>query len=140
MKRAFTLLEVVIATLIASIAAIAALNIGVQSSKIADQLTKRKAILAPLSIAALHGKSDFHNTEKTYESLLSGAYAIDHEGLKRYLQERSVFYTQELYGRWEIALEEEIEGAELPRFEIIVKTIGAEGLEGRIYAVQPETL
>jgi hypothetical protein len=130
-------MEIMIATLIASFAAAAILNVGVQSSKIVDRLKKRETILAPLSIAALHGKKDFHNTERSFESLLGGAYAIDHEGLKRYLQDRSALYTEELVDRWRIT-SDSTGGVELPRFEIVLRTIAINGLEGRVYAIQKE--
>ncbi|MDR0664604.1 MAG: type II secretion system GspH family protein [Helicobacteraceae bacterium] len=135
--RGFTLLEVVIATLIASIAAIAVLNIGLQSSKLPDQIKKREALSAPLSIAALHGKKDFHNTERTLESMLGGAYVIDHDGLKSYLRERSVLYAEEIVDRYEIVAEG-YEIAQMPSFGIIARTVGASGLEGRIYAIERE--
>jgi prepilin-type N-terminal cleavage/methylation domain-containing protein len=138
-RQGFTLLEVVIATLIGSIAAIAILNIGLQSSKLSSEIKKRDAISAPLSIAALHGKKDFHNLERTLESMLSGAYAIDHEDLKRYLQEHKALYTEEIVERYDITAE--AEGYEITQpisFEIIVKTVSANGAEGRIYAIESE--
>jgi hypothetical protein len=118
-------------------AAAAVLNIGVQSSKLTDRLSKREAIAAPLSIAALRGVKEFHNLERTLESMLGDAYSIEHEGLRRYLQNRSALYAEELVGRYEI-IAEGYEGVTLPAFEIVVKTIGAEGLEGRIYAIRRE--
>ncbi|MDR0747544.1 MAG: type II secretion system GspH family protein, partial [Helicobacteraceae bacterium] len=57
--RAFTLIEVMIAVIIATLGAAAALNMGIQSTRIETLLKERRQLVAPISIAAFHGDLEF---------------------------------------------------------------------------------
>jgi prepilin-type N-terminal cleavage/methylation domain-containing protein len=151
--RGFTLIEIIVAVLISTLAAMAVLSVGIQSAKVSDRLKKRAAISAPLSIAALHGKLEFSGTERTLESFLMNAYAIDYDPLKEYLNSRQIYYKEEITGRWSLLGESadetlaEFGGAtshpdlnqiRMPRFEIVERSVAAGGIEARVYVLRRE--
>lgn len=138
MRRGFTLIEVLVAVAILSVAAMAILNLGIQSAKLGERLKKKEALTAPLAVAALHGKADFSNTERTLESFLAQSYRIEHEGLRDYLRKRQFFYGESRLSGWDLIPQGEEAMAGIPRFEIIERSVTADGQQGRLYSVRME--
>jgi prepilin-type N-terminal cleavage/methylation domain-containing protein len=126
-QRGFTLIEVIIAVAILSIAAMAVFNLGLQGSRISGALSDRQALLGPLSIAALNGSADHHNMTRTLDRLIESEYEIDHDRLRRYLGQASITYHQRTLKRIDpIGMGEE-SGLDLPRFELIERQVSREG-------------
>ncbi|MGE4294308.1 MAG: prepilin-type N-terminal cleavage/methylation domain-containing protein [Campylobacterales bacterium] len=138
MRSGFTLIEVLVAVAILSVAAAAILNLGIQSAKLGDRLKQKEALFAPMSVAALHGKTDHSNTNRTLESLLGGSYKIEHEGLKNYLKSREIHYQENRLGSWDLVPEGIDSFGDLPRFEIIERIVTFNDRQGRLYAIRPE--
>ena len=137
MTRSFTLIEVIIAALIASLAAIATLNLSIQSVKVGSRLESRQALHAPIMFAAMHGKSDFANTERTLAALIAGSYTIDNETLKNHLESKTVFYTQARIAGWEAVPSDIADGYNSVEFDIVEKTITMDGRQARIFTIEP---
>lgn len=137
-RSGFTLIEVLVAVAILSVAAMAILNLGIQSTQLGDRLKKKEALIAPLAIAAFHAKTDFSNTEWTLEGFLQDRYTIEHEGLKRYLRQKTIFYQEARLSGWDLIPQGEESFEDLPRFEIIEHTVRIQDQEGRLYGVRIE--
>ncbi|MDR3347684.1 MAG: prepilin-type N-terminal cleavage/methylation domain-containing protein [Helicobacteraceae bacterium] len=137
-KRAFTLIEVLIATLIASIAAVAALNMGLQSIKVGERLKDKQRLSAPIMIAALHGAKEHSNLERTLESMLSGAYRIDNERLKKRLEAIVIFYEEDRQEGWDLIGDMIGSGYDLPSFAIVQKRVALNEKKAQIYTIIEE--
>lgn len=135
-KPAFTLIEVIIAVLIASLACMAVLNLGIGSTKVGERLREKQKIMAPLMIASIHGKKDFSQLDQTLESLLGSSYAIEHDRLKTLLQTTEVFYEEEHDSNYD-AISEAVGGDyDLPQFEIVRRSVSLNGVSGRVYLIR----
>ncbi|MDR3162246.1 MAG: prepilin-type N-terminal cleavage/methylation domain-containing protein [Helicobacteraceae bacterium] len=136
--RAFTLIEVMIAVIIATLGAVAALNMGIQSARIETLLKERRRLVAPISIAAFHGNVEFSNTQKRLFAMLESSYKIENEALIDYLDNTWVLYNEERVSSWELIPNAEEYG--LPRFEIVEKTVTLNGSSARIYQIREDKL
>ncbi|GHV59117.1 hypothetical protein FACS1894103_1870 [Campylobacterota bacterium] len=137
MTRSFTLIEVIIAALIASLAALATLNVSIESTKVGSRLKSRQELHAPVMFAAMHGKSDYANTEHTLSALLAGSYKIDNEVLKNYLETKTVFYTQTRISGWEAVPSDIADGYNTVQFDIVEKSIKMGDRQARVYTIEP---
>ena len=138
MRRGFTLIEVIVAVAILSVAAMAIFNLGLQSTQITQQLKHREALIGPLSIAALHGTMDHHGLERELGRLLGEGYTIEHEGLRNYLRQSRVTYRQHTLERIDLIPGGEESGWDLPRFELIERQVQVDGVSVRLIGIQPE--
>ncbi len=138
MRRGFTLIEVIVAVAILSVAAMAVFNLGLQSSRISGALSDREALLGPLSVATRHGSSDHHNMERTLEQLIASEYDIDHDGLRRYLRTERYLYRQQTLERIELIPGGEESGWDLPRFELVERQIGNSEGSLRVIGIRME--
>lgn len=136
--RAFTLIEVMIAVIIATLGAAAALNMGIQSTRIETLLKERRQLVAPISIAAFHGDLEFSNTQKRLLAMLESSYKIENEALINYLDNTWVFYVEERLSSWELMPNASEYG--LPRFEIVEKTVTLNGSSAAIYQIKEDKL
>lgn len=96
MRPGFTLVEVVAAAAIASIAGIALLQMNSQSIFLFSRLRETASAAELLSIVGNHADSRFNRTEKSLYDLLDGTYTIDNDELRRYLQRERISYTERL--------------------------------------------
>lgn len=138
MRTGFTLIEVIIAVAILSVAAMAVFNLGLQSSRISAVLEQREALMGPLSIAALHGNADHHNMNRTLERLIDAEYNIEHEGLRRHLQQTQITYRQRVLEQVELMPGMEEMGWDLPRFELIERQVQMGESALRILSIEVE--
>ena len=72
------------------------------------------------------------------ESFLQDRYTIGHDGLKRYLQQKEVFYQEARLSGWDLIPQGEESFEDLPRFEIIEHTVRIQNQEGRLYGIRIE--
>lgn len=93
-KRAFTLMEVLVSIAILSIVGMALMQAGISSTGIIGHVEKKREIGRLATLAALHGKVDYHKTDRFLSDFLDGEYSISNDQIRRELKDRRVFYTQ----------------------------------------------
>lgn len=95
MRSGFTLIEVVAAAMIATIAGIALLQMNSQSGFLFSRLTEKAAAAERLSIVGNHADPRFNHTTKSLYDLLGGMYAIENDELRRYLEKEKFDYSEQ---------------------------------------------
>ena len=95
MKRGFSLIEVMIATVILAVVGVALLQMGSKNQKI-DQYVEGKSAIAHLtSVIGFHHDPKFNKTQKTLYDFLKNDYAIDNTDIKSFLENRQVQYVEQ---------------------------------------------
>ena len=96
MRPAFTLIEVLAAVAIASIAGIAMLKMNSANLFFFSKLKNYAQIQGVLSIAGLHGDVKYSRTDKTLYALLDDYYTIDNDELRQYLKSKTYRYDEQV--------------------------------------------
>ena len=96
MRPAFTLIEVLAAVAIASIAGIAMLKMNSANLFFFDKLKHYAQMQDVLSIAGLHGDVSYNRSDKTLYAILNPYYTIDNDELRRYLKSQTYRYEEQL--------------------------------------------
>jgi len=94
MRPAFTLVEVIAAAAIASLAGIALLQMNSQSMFLFSRLKETSAMSEKLSIVGNHADKRFNHTSKTLYDILGGTYEIENDELRKYLESRKFDYSE----------------------------------------------
>ena len=94
MRSGFTLIEVLAAVAIASIAGIAMLKMNSSNLFFFDQLRQYSQIQETLSIAGFHGTKSDDRSDKTLYAMLETSYTIDNDDLRHYLKSQTYSYSE----------------------------------------------
>ncbi len=96
MRNAFTLIEVLVATVIATIAGMALLQMNSNNTHLFKQIQYRSSNSEPISIIALHSDKKYHRTTKSLYDILDNAYDIKNDDLRKYLKDTKIDYREKV--------------------------------------------
>ncbi len=96
MRSAFTLIEVLVATIIASIAGMALLQMNANNTHLFKQIQYRSSNSEMLSLIALHNDVKYNKTTKTLDDILDNTYTIANDDLRKYLKETRIDYNEKV--------------------------------------------
>jgi prepilin-type N-terminal cleavage/methylation domain-containing protein len=96
MRAAFTLIEVLAAVAIASIAGMALLKMNSANLFFLGKLKNYAQMQDALSVAGLHGDVAFKHSDKTLYALLDPHYKIENDDLRKYLKSQKYGYSETL--------------------------------------------
>lgn len=96
MRPAFTLIEVLAAGAIASIAGIAMLKMNSANLFFFTKLKNYAQIQDVLSVAGLHGDVAFNHSDTTLYTLLDPYYTIENDELRQYLKSQTYSYSEQV--------------------------------------------
>lgn len=94
MRPAFTLVEVLAAAMIATIAGIALLQMNSQNLFLFSRLRQKASVSETLSLVGNHADSRFNHTTKSLYDLLDDTYEIENDELRKYLQDQKYDYSE----------------------------------------------
>ena len=150
MRNAFTLVEVIAATAIASIAGMALLQMNTNYAFLFTKLQKVSTMSEKISIIGNHADTKYNRTSKTLYDILDRTYTIDNDDLRKYLKDQKYDYKERLVATITFG-EEEIEeeafsmgdsqemSADSPliQFELIQISIKNDSEQGMILHTRP---
>ena len=87
MRKAFTLIEVLLAVVILSVSGLALLQSAANNTKSIHYMLSKKKFMHLFSIFALNMDETLHNTSKSFEDLLDKKYTLD-DDTRRFLKEK----------------------------------------------------
>lgn len=96
MRSAFTLIEVVAAAAIASIAGIALLQMNSQSTFLFSKAKQTAMVAERLSIVGNHADARFAHTTKSLYTILGDTYRIENDDLRKWLDAQRIDYEERL--------------------------------------------
>lgn len=96
MRPAFTLVEVIAAAAIASVAGIALLQMNSQSTFLFSRLSETASAAEMLSVVGNHADIRYNRTTKSLEDLLGSSYVIENDDLRHYLKNTRIDYSERL--------------------------------------------
>ncbi len=96
MRVGFTLIEVLVATIIASIAGMALLQMNANNTHLFKQIQYRSGNSEMLSLIALHSDVKYNRTTKTLDDMLGNTYTIANDDLRKYLKETRIDYSEKV--------------------------------------------
>jgi len=94
MRGAFTLIEVLAAVAIASIAGIALLKMNSSHLFLLGKLQNYSVINEVLAVGAMHNAVTYNRSDKTLYDLLEADYTIGNDDLRQYLKSQKYTYTE----------------------------------------------
>jgi prepilin-type N-terminal cleavage/methylation domain-containing protein len=95
MSRAFTLLEVLISTVILAIVGTGLLQISINSKKNFEFLKNRSKFEYLASIPFIHNNQKLHNSDRTLYQFVEESYSDLDDDLRQFLKEYKIHYEQE---------------------------------------------
>ena len=95
MRRGFSLVEVMIATVIIALVGLSLLQMGTRHQKMDDYIEQKSDLASLLSIATLHHDAKFDKLTKSAYDYLENSYSIDHTEIKRMLQDTEFHYVRQ---------------------------------------------
>ncbi len=151
MRPAFTLVEVIAAAAIASIAGIALLKMNSQSMFLFSRLKESASAAETLSLVGNHADKRFSHTTKSLYDLLDDTYDIQNDAFRKWLQEQKYDYNENVvetvsFGSdmnesqtQEYSSETKADAANAPivQFELIQVAIKREGMHGAVLTARP---
>ena len=96
MRSAFTLIEVLVATVIASIAGMALLQMNSNNTHLFKQIQYRSSNSESVSLIALHSDKKYNKTSKSLYDILDTTYDIKNDDLRKYLKDTKVDYNEKV--------------------------------------------
>ncbi len=94
MRAGFTLIEVLVATVIASIAGMALLQMNSNNMHLFKQIQYRSSNSETLSLIALHNDLKYHRTTKELFDILDNTYEIKNDDFRKYLKDTKIDYSE----------------------------------------------
>lgn len=151
MRPAFTLVEVIAAAAIASIAGIALLNMNSQSMFLFSRLKETAETAETLSLVGNHADKRFGHTTKSLYDLLDNTYDIQNDVFRKWLQDQKYDYNEHVvetvsFGSdmngsdlQEFSQDDVADAANAPviQFELIQVAIKREGMHGAVLTARP---
>ena len=150
MRSAFTLVEVLVATAIASIAGMALLKMNSNYTFLFSKLQKSSTMSEKISLVGHHADIKYNRTTKSLYDILNKTYEIDNDEFRKYLKDQKFDYKERLvatitFGEEEATQEEfsmdDSEGtsaaAPLVQFELMQISIKNKEEQGVILQARP---
>ncbi len=95
MRKAFTLIEVLVAVGIISLVVMGLLNSNSINGRLSKRLSKQFHQKEEFSIILLNANENFHNKEKNLYSFLRKKFNIKNDELRKWLKDKKFDYTDE---------------------------------------------
>ncbi|MBN2895258.1 MAG: hypothetical protein JXK05_05130 [Campylobacterales bacterium] len=155
MRSAFTVVEVVIAAVIATIAGVGLLQMNANYAFLFARMEQKSISSEVLSLVGFHADKKYHKTTKTLEDLLDRTYDIQNDDLRKWLGETKLDYTEHLietitlgeeelggdFGNYEMEDASETSAlAPVIQFELLEIHVEGETIRGSVLHVRPVTL
>ncbi len=153
MRSGFTLIEVLVAAVIASVAGLALLKTNGSNTLLFTKLMGYSQASEELSLVGMHADKRFNHTTKSLYDILDRSYDIANDDLRKHLKSVKYTYNETLvdtitFGEdgvkdndepQEEGVEEEGAAAAVPliQFELIRVSIKNDSLHGSILKVRP---
>ena len=96
MRSAFTLIEVLVATVIATVAGAGLLQMNSNYTKIFSRIKEKSLSSETVSLIGLHTNIKYNKTSKTFFDILDNTYDIDNDDLRKYLKNQKFDYKENL--------------------------------------------
>lgn len=94
MRKAFSLIEVVVATVIIALVGLALLQMGTKHLKMDAYIEKKSAVAQYSSIISFHHNTDYNKLKKSLYDFLKDDYVIDNLEIKQMLDTITFEYTE----------------------------------------------
>jgi prepilin-type N-terminal cleavage/methylation domain-containing protein len=151
MRFGFTLIEVLIATVIASVAGLALLKTNSSNTHLFTKLRGYSQASEELSLAGIHADKRFNHTTKSLYDILDKKFDVVNDDLRKYLKTTKYAYNETLVDTIVFGEEEAESSSEAPetsdaegttnapliQFELIKVSIKNDFLHGAILKVRP---
>ncbi len=98
MRNGFSLIEVIIATVILAIVGVALLQMGSKNQKIDSYVEQKSSIAHLTTIIGFHHDPKYNKTQKSLYDFLKNSYTIDNSEIKSLLEARKVQYVEQKVG------------------------------------------
>lgn len=105
MRKAFTIIEILISVVIVSTVLIALLKVSANATQYMENLFKDKDAKALSSIIGLGSDPLYNRSDKSLEDFL-GKYIIENDELRHFIKEEKIAYTEEQVSKIMIGEEE----------------------------------
>ena len=96
MRSAFTLVEVLVATVIATVAGAGLLQLNSNYTHLFSTIKDKSVISEVVSIIGLHADIKYNKTTKSLYDILDKTYDIENDDLRKYLKDQSFDYNEHL--------------------------------------------
>ncbi len=96
MRSAFTLVEVLVATVIATVAGAGLLQLNSNYTYLFSQIKEKSVSSEVVSLIGLHADIKYNKTTKSLYDILDKTYDIENDDLRKYLKDQSFDYTENL--------------------------------------------
>lgn len=155
MRSAFTIIEVVIAAFIATIAGVGLLQMNANYAFLFGRMEQKSISSEVLSLVGFHADQKYHKTTKTLEELLDRTYDIQNDDLRKWLGDTKLDYTEHLietitlgeeelggdFGNYEMEDSSETSAlAPVIQFELLEIHVEGERIRGSVLHVRPVRL
>ena len=137
MRQGFSLIEVMIATVILAIVGVALLQMGSKNQKI-DHFVEEKSSIAHLtSVIGFHHDPKFNKTDKTLYDFLKSDYAIDNTDIKSFLEGRRIRYVEQKIMTIDFGeSNESLESKDVMRFDVKRASIIISNITASLYFLE----
>jgi prepilin-type N-terminal cleavage/methylation domain-containing protein len=137
MRRGFSLIEVMIATVILAVVGVALLQMGSKNQKIDDYVGRKNSVAHLTSIIGFHHDPKFNNTQKSLYDFLKNDYTIDNMEIKSFLEKRSVRYVEQKVTTVDFGeSNDSVESRDIMRFEIKRASIIISNITANLYFLE----
>jgi prepilin-type N-terminal cleavage/methylation domain-containing protein len=96
MRSGFTLVEVLVATVIATVAGAGLLQMNSNYTKLFTHIQEKSLSSETVSLIGLHADIKYNKTSKTLFDILDKTYEIDNDDLRKYLKDQKFDYSEHL--------------------------------------------
>ncbi len=139
MAKAFTLVEIIVAVGIISIAGLGLLKTHSDNTKLISRMSTRYALQDDFSLILLNADLKYNGTSKDLFALVEKKFKIDNDELKSLLKAKSFKYSQKEFSNIKLLeskldeLEEDFDKSALPDLSIKVEKISMQSTQGSSY-------
>lgn len=96
MRSAFTLIEVLVATVIATVAGAGLLQLNSNYTNLFVKIKEKSVSSEVVSLVGLHANIKYNKTKKSLYDILDRTYEIKNDDLRKYLKDQSFDYSENL--------------------------------------------
>lgn len=137
MRRGFSLIEVMIATVILAIVGVSLLQMGSKNQKIDNYIERKNSIAHLTSVIGFHHDPKFNKTQKSLYDFLKNDYTVDNMDIRSFLEKRSVRYVEQKVMSVDFGESNESEESrDLMRFDIKRASIIISNITANLYFLE----